>query len=133
MHQLIEQMSICLPCIRNKVNNSSNVTVEFSNSNIFEYKKCQVNDYDHNGNTQLHYARTYQYMNQLLNNKEINVNKQNIFGNTPLHVCTSPELAVMLLASGADPDIPNKNNQTPVHTAQNDVLREILKQFSNKI
>ena len=123
-------MSICCNlCKKKKPQNIPTIT--FSNPNSFEYELCTVNTIDYNGNTSLHNAKTpQQYMRELLNDKSINVNIKNKDGNTPLHTCDSPELAVMLLASGADADAKNNNNQTPVSTAKDDVQREIIKQFS---
>jgi ankyrin repeat protein len=105
-------------------------TITFNNPDTFEYKLCVINNIDNYGNTALHNARTHEYMREILNNKNVNVNIQNNNGDTPLHICDKPELAVMLLASGADPDIKNIHNQTPVDTAKNDVQKCIVKQFS---
>jgi ankyrin repeat protein len=105
-------------------------TITLSNPNIFEYELCTINNIDLCGNAPIHNAHTYQYMQELLNNKQIDVNIKNKNGDTPLHTCHSPELAVMLLASGADPDAVNNQNQTPIDTSKDIIQKSIIKQFS---
>ena len=71
---------------------------------------------------------------------QCNVNAVNSEGNTPLHLAVTfkpadakevvilSEMLLLLLEIGADPKLPNKNWQTPLHSCETDEARRILSQ-----
>ena len=54
---------------------------------------------------------------KLLINAGANINLQNYYNDTPLHLVKTPEQTKILLEAGANPNLRNRNGQTPLHCA----------------
>ncbi|XP_064409679.1 oxysterol-binding protein-related protein 1 isoform X3 [Latimeria chalumnae] len=69
-------------------------------------------------------------LTELLNrSKPPNINCTDQLGNTPLHCAAyrgQKQCALKLLKSGADTNIKNRNDQTPIHLAQSFEMKQIL-------
>ena len=78
---------------------------------------------DSNGNAAIHYAAELGYLKAvkfLHDNKKVDVNIKNKYGNTPLHASSANEyndISDYLLRNGADIDSANKAGITPLHYA----------------
>ncbi|MDR0418166.1 MAG: ankyrin repeat domain-containing protein [Puniceicoccales bacterium] len=110
-----------------------------ANSNVEEMKELLINggvnpnEVDGFGNIALHYARDLKII-IMLRDFGADVNAQNEYGDTPLHsavfavgcqpdFCTMEECIVALLGMGANPNIANKRNKTPLQMVD-DAIRE---------
>ena len=74
---------------------------------------------DEDGNTPLHYAKSF-VLAQLLFDHKAQVNAQNKYGITPLHVAVvrgKPSLVRKLLSMGAEVNLPDNHDVTPLHLA----------------
>ena len=63
----------------------------------------------------------------------LSINEQNADGDTALHIaarCSSEQMIEVLLKSGADVNIKNKKNETPLSIAQEELRPEILELFN---
>ncbi|CAH3178920.1 unnamed protein product, partial [Porites evermanni] len=130
--------------------------VKGQNANMTDFLQrfLRLNPRTNDGNTLLHLAAwhgtpTYSNTDQelpcvetvkLILHAGCNVNAVNSDGNTPLHLAVTfkpadpkevvilSEMLLLLLEIGADPKLPNKNWQTPLHSCETDEARRILSQ-----
>jgi len=94
-------------------------------------KTIDVNQYDHLGNTALHYAAGANHVAcvELLLKAHANVKAQNNTGDTPLHKAAwrgSEKIVTLLLNSGADLSTRNKEGQTPLNLAREPSVIDLL-------
>jgi hypothetical protein len=93
---------------------------------------------DSNGNTALHVALwqdRFEEAIEIIEKGEININHQNIFGATPLHLAVAKKNARVvkrLLAAGAVRDIADRHGDTPLMDARKSSLAEIVRLLDEK-
>jgi len=102
------------------------------NEVLAEKGKLDINKTDGIGNTALHYCakngRT-EMAGIILKIPNIKLNKKNFEGDTPLHLATRAdhvELVRLLLESGANPNIMNKNKQTPKTLTKTKAIVDVI-------
>ena len=80
---------------------------------------ASVNSVDKNNNTLLHYASENIDACRVLLTNNASVNKQNNFGQTPLHITENPEICKLLISSGEKVNVNIKDitGVTPLHYA----------------
>ncbi|MCP3659873.1 MAG: DUF805 domain-containing protein [Bacteroidetes bacterium] len=97
---------------------------------------------DKNDDIPLHFSSNYKVTRLLIdhikkhqNPKEL-INKQNIFGNTPLHLAEDEKVVKELINNGADTTIENKEKALVLHYSKNFnmtqlLIEDLLKKYSN--
>lgn len=82
----------------------------------------------------LHFAADNGYFDMVvwLLAEGANVKSKNEFGNTPLHVARSADIAELLLAKGADLEAKNNFGSTPLHMAAANDRAEVVKLLLRK-
>jgi len=84
--------------------------------------ECKINDQDESGNSAMHAACSYGHTVLLcwMINEGGDVNLLDEDGDTPLHVCESPECADVLIQAGADQNAVNSTGWTALDVAVDD-------------
>lgn len=99
---------------------------------------ARVSPVDMGGNTMLHVAvqrGRYEAVVRLLKNQRVNPNSSNEHGNTPLHYAcffNYKKIAELLVRTGANVTILNKNNESPLDRAKPELaahLRDLARQL----
>ena len=120
------QTPLHLACGKNRV---ENVNILLSNP------KIDYNVVDSQGFTPLIKAcasQSYDVVKCLLRSNDVKLNVQDLIGNTAMHyLCEDEkyEMAILLIKAGADYNIKNKEEKTPIDKIKTDDIKNIISSF----
>lgn len=99
-----------------KHDNETSIENMAESISILMENKADINAYDKNGNTVLHYKPKDYY--KVFSKYDIDINKQNNEGNTPLHIAALQDNVTLLLPGSPKRNIKNKNGKTALNIAE---------------